>query len=220
MSSNSIPTRETAIRTFAAEFNDAWHTFKESDDERAPMYLLLPTGNRANRIFVTGALTDTKLVSDEYWRGRITDPTGTFFVYAGQYQPDALNMLREVEPPVNVAVVGKPRTYETDDGDVNVSIRPESITQIDIDTREKWAANTAKQTLNRIESFKQWQEAKEDDTETATFNEYAQMAANHYDPSITDYQKICLEALEQMNLIDQVGQLSNDPDQQNEENST
>ncbi|MDY7082565.1 MAG: DNA-binding protein, partial [Halobacteria archaeon] len=46
--------REVAKRVFAGEFRDASHTFKESDDERAPSYLLLPTGQKANRVFVVG----------------------------------------------------------------------------------------------------------------------------------------------------------------------
>ncbi len=33
------------------EFNDASYTFKESDDDRAPVYVLLPTGQRDNRVF-------------------------------------------------------------------------------------------------------------------------------------------------------------------------
>ena len=36
MSSNA-PMREIAQRTFAAEFNDASYTFRESDDDRAPV---------------------------------------------------------------------------------------------------------------------------------------------------------------------------------------
>ncbi|MFB6177809.1 MAG: DNA-binding protein, partial [Halobaculum sp.] len=56
---SSVPTREVARRVFAAEFNDGSHSFKESEDERAPLYLLLPTGERANRVFLVGTLTET-----------------------------------------------------------------------------------------------------------------------------------------------------------------
>ncbi len=93
-------TREVARRVFASEFNDSTYAFKESDDERAPNYALLPTGDRANRVFVVGTLTETEDVGEEseYWRGRVVDPTGTFFVYAGQYQPEAAAALRDTEP--------------------------------------------------------------------------------------------------------------------------
>jgi len=154
--SQSAPTREVARRVFATEFNDAGFTFTESDDERAPVYALLPTGESSNRVFFVGTLTEKEDVGEdaEYWRGRIVDPTGTFFVYAGQYQPEAASKLRDLEPPAYVAVVGKPRTYETDDGTVRVSVRPESITEVDANnTRDRWVAETAKRTIERAAAF-------------------------------------------------------------------
>ena len=191
MSSNAIPTRKVARRVFASEFNDAGYTFKESDDERAPIYLLLPSGARANRVFVVGTLTEKEDIGEdsEYWRGRVVDPTGTFFVYAGQYQPDAAAMLRDLEPPAYVAIVGKPRTYEPDDseeGDVLVSLRPESITVVDADTRDRWVVETAERTLDRIEAF---------DEEG---NEYARMARERYDLPVETYRDRAIEALESL----------------------
>ena len=185
---SQAPTRELAQRVFAREFNDASYTFKESDDERAPLYLLLPTGERANRVFVVGTLTEKTDVGEEseYWQGRVVDPTGTFFVYAGQYQPEATNFLREVEPPAYVAVVGKPRTYETDDGSINVSLRPESITEVDTATRDRWVVETAKRTLERVERF---------DDET---NEYATMAREEYELPVENYHREVLNALESL----------------------
>jgi len=185
--SESAPTREVARRAFAAEFNDASYTFKESDDERAPVYSLLPTGERANRVFVAGTLTETEDVGNdsEYWRGRIVDPTGTFFTYAGQYQPEAASALRETETPAYVAVVGKPRTYETDEGDTNVSLRPESITVVDAATRDRWVVETAERTLERIEAFD-------------GADEYAAMAETQYDPDLSVYRDQVVSALEEL----------------------
>ncbi|PSP27134.1 DNA-binding protein [Halobacteriales archaeon QH_2_65_14] len=187
---SSTPTREVARRVFAREFNDATYTFKESDDDRAPVYALLPTGQRANRVFVVGTLTETEDVGEdsEYWQGRVVDPNGdTFFTYAGQYQPDAASMLRELEPPEYVPVVGKPRTYETDDGDVNVSIRPESISTVDEATRDRWVAETAERTIERIRAF-------QDDSP----DEYVQMAHEEYDLPVENYRRAAVSALENL----------------------
>jgi RPA family protein len=191
--SASVPTREVARRVLATEFNDATYTFKESDDDRAPVYSLLPTGQRANRVFVAGTLTETEDVGDdsEYWRGRIVDPTGTFFAYAGQYQPEATSVLRDAETPAYVTIVGKPRTYETDDGDVNVSLRPESISIVDADTRNRWVVETAERTLDRIEAF--------DET-----NEYATMAETQYDPDLSIYRDGVIAALEALEADEEV----------------
>lgn len=184
--SGSAPSRELAHRVFAREFNDATFTFKESDDERAPLYLLLPTGAKANRVFVVGTLTETEDVGGdgEYWRGRVVDPTGTFFVYAGQYQPQPASLLRDLDTPAYVAVVGKPRTYETDEGSVNVSVRPEAITPVDVGTRDRWVVETANRTLDRIAAFA-------DET-----NDAAAMAREEYDPAIESYRDLVVEALE------------------------
>ncbi|WP_254272747.1 RPA family protein [Haloarcula marina] len=191
----STPTREVAQRVFAREFNDASYTFQESDDERAPRYALLPTGERANRVFLVGTLTETEDVGEdsEYWQGRVVDPNGdTFFMYAGQYQPDAASMLRELEPPAYVAVVGKPRTYETEEGDVNVSIRPESISKVDEATRDRWVAETAERTLDRIRRF------TESDPEDPATNEYVAMAYEHYGDDVERYKQGVLGALESL----------------------
>jgi RPA family protein len=185
---SSTPTREVARRVFAREFNDATYTFKESDDERAPNFSLLPTGQKANRIFLVGTLTETEDIGEdsEYWQGRVVDPNGgRFYMYAGQYQPDAASMLRELEPPEYVAVVGKPRTYETDEGDVNVSVRPESISVVDEATRDHWVVETAERTVGRISAF-----------ESDSPDEYVQMAKEQYDADVENYRRAAIEALE------------------------
>ena len=191
---SETPTREVAQRVFAREFNDGSETFKESDEERAPVYLLLPTGERANRIFFVGTLTETEDVGSdsEYWQGRVVDPTGTFYVYAGQYQPEAASALREIDPPEYVAVAGKPRTFETDDGETNVAVRPESITVVDDAARDRWVVEAAERTIKRIRSF-------DDDT-----NEYARMAAERYDLPVENYRRAAVSALESLEEEDEV----------------
>ncbi|WP_415378938.1 RPA family protein [Halosimplex sp. TS25] len=194
----TTPTREVARRVFAGEFNDAHYTFKESDDERAPVYLLLPTGERANRVFIVGTLMETEDVGDdsEYWQGQVIDPNGDrYYMYAGQYQPDAASMLRELEPPAYISVVGKPRTYETDDGEVNVSVRPESITEVDAATRDRWVVETAERTLERIRHYK---EQTSDEGDGAAVDEYVAMAAEEYDLPVENYRRQVVEALESL----------------------
>ena len=186
--SGNIPMREVAQRAFATEFNDATYTFRESDEERAPVYVLLPTGEKANRVFVVGTLTETEDVGseEEYWQGRIVDPTGTFFVYAGQYQPEAAGMLRETDTPAFVAVVGKPRTYETDDGTTNVSLRPEHLSVVTEADRHQWVVETAERTLERLDTF--------DDPG----NEYAELSRDQYGAMIAKYRETTISALESL----------------------
>ncbi|MFB6105728.1 MAG: hypothetical protein ABEJ70_02015 [Halobacteriaceae archaeon] len=154
MSAEDRPRREVAHRLFAAEFEDTDYSYAESDEERAPNYVVTPSGARVNRLFVVGVLTEVEQVNDDFLRARVVDPTGAFVVSAGQYQPDALAFLERTEPPAFVAVTGKARTFEPDDGDrVYTSIRPESLNVVTAETRDRWVVGTAEQTLRRIEAF-------------------------------------------------------------------
>ncbi|MFA9504169.1 hypothetical protein ACERIM_15500 [Natrinema sp. H-ect1] len=149
-----VPGREIAYRLFAAEYDDASLSYAESDEERAPNYVISPTGARLNRVFAVGTLTEVTSVNEEMVRARVVDPTGAFVVYAGQYQPDELAFLEGVEPPEFVAVTGKARTFQPEDGDqVYTSLRPESIATVDADTRDRWVVSAAEQTLERIGTY-------------------------------------------------------------------
>ncbi|MFB6224211.1 MAG: hypothetical protein ABEH86_11140 [Haloarcula sp.] len=143
--------REVAYRLFATEFDDADVSYSESDEERAPNYVVTPTGARVNRLFLVGVLTELEQVNDDVVRARVVDPTGPFVVYAGQYQPDELAFLEAADPPMFVAVTGKARTFQPDDSDrVFTSVRPESISEVGAETRDRWVVQAAEQTLSRI----------------------------------------------------------------------
>lgn len=147
--------REVAYRVFAVEFNEGTVSYSASDEERAPNYVLFPTGVNANRVFVVGVLTAVETVGDNVIRARVADPTGVFVVYAGQYQPEAQTKLEQAAVPSFVAVTGKPRTFSPDDTEmVYTSIRPESITEVDQATRDRWVVQTTEHTLDRISAFR------------------------------------------------------------------
>ncbi|WP_122088424.1 hypothetical protein [Halalkalicoccus subterraneus] len=146
--------REVAHRLFACEFDDASLEYADSDEERAPKYVITPTGARVNRLFVVGVLTEIERVNEEVVRARVVDPTGAFVVYAGQYQPDALAFLERADPPAFVAVTGKANTFRPEDSDrVYTSVRPESIAEVDAETRDRWTVGAAEHTLGRIDAF-------------------------------------------------------------------
>jgi RPA family protein len=143
--------REVAYRVFAAEYDDADFSYSESDEERAPNYVILPSGGRVNRVFVVGVLTEVEQVNEDTLRARVADPTGAFVTYAGQYQPDEMAFLERADPPTFVALTGKARTFQPEDSDrVYTSVRPESINEVDAETRDRWVVNAAEQTLRRV----------------------------------------------------------------------
>jgi hypothetical protein len=75
---------------------------------------------------------------------------------------------------------------------VNVSVRPESITEVDAATRDRWVVETARRTLERIEAF---------DDEA---NEYARMADQEYDLSLGPYRESLISALESLDETDEL----------------
>ena len=162
--------REVAYRVFAAEYDDADLGYTENEaDERAPNYVVTPTGGRVNRLFVVGVLTEVERVNSEMLRGRVVDPTGAFVVYAGQYEPGALSTLERLDPPAFVATTGKARTFQPDDAEtVYTSVRPESINEVDADTRDRWTVGTARHTLDRVGAFADALDRQERGEELAT----------------------------------------------------
>ncbi len=147
--------REVAWRVFAGEYNSSNFEIK-GEGERAPSYIVTPIGAMINRVFVVGVLTDLENIGtaeEPLWRARLSDPTGTFYVSSGQYQPEATATLSKIEPPAFIAVVGKTRTYSPEEGTVYVSIRPEKVTIVDAGIRDYWVLETCRSTLKRIEAM-------------------------------------------------------------------
>lgn len=148
--------RETAWRMFAGELNSSSVTVK-GDDEKSPTYLITRLGAAVNRVLVAGVLTEKENIGNEdepMWRGRIQDVAGNFFINVGKFQPEASASMADLDVPAFVAVVGKVRTYTTDDGRIFVSIRPETIVQIDDSVRKQWILSAAKSLWERLVKMK------------------------------------------------------------------
>jgi RPA family protein len=180
--------REVAHRVFAAELKESNLQTKEGQDEQFPkQYLLTPTGAKCNRVFIVGTLTETENVGtdSDFWRGRIVDPTGAFYVTAGQYQPEAAQVLAKTAPPEFIAVIGKPTIFTTKEGNVLTSIRAESMHVVDAATRDRWVVETANLTAQRIAKL----QGNEPD---------AVKAREHYSTDVEQYKAMVAMAVESM----------------------
>jgi RPA family protein len=183
--------REPARRVFANELRECRYQFREGDDEKSPTFVLLPTGERCNRVFLVGTLTEKQRQGDQnvFYRGRVVDPTGTFFVMAGSYQPEAMQQLARIETPAFVAVVGKPSVYQTPDGAYLVSVRVESITVVDKETRDLWILDAAKATLDRIDA-----------AAAGTSRDAAKLPEHYPSLELPVFKKMAYEALAQIKI--------------------
>jgi len=146
--------REVAWRVFAEEYNSSVleHT---GEGEKPVSYIITPLGAKINRLMVVGVVTDIEDIGAEgktRYRARITDPSGTFYLSAGEYQPAAAAALSKISPPAFAAIVGKSRAYTPEEGVKYLSIRPERIREVDAEARDYWIIEAAKSTLLRIQA--------------------------------------------------------------------
>jgi len=186
--------REVAWRVFAAEYNQSRLEIKGEGD-RAPSYVVSPLGAMMNRVFVVGVLTDKENIGSEeepLWRARLSDPTGTFYVSSGQYQPEATAALAKIEPPAFIAIVGKVRTYSPEEGTMYVSIRPERIIEVDPRQRDHWVLETCRSTLRRIEATAAAKEMKTPSVDEISKLGYPRPLADGVSRALTFYADLDL----------------------------
>ncbi len=176
-----IRKREVAKRVFAYELVRSTHQIEDSGLK----YVLTPTGERANRIFSVAVLLDKEEIGADtnQWRLRLSDPTGSFYAYVGKYQPEALEIVADIDVPELIAVVGKIRVFEGLSKKL-VSVRPENIAVVDIPVRDYWVIETAKKTFERIKVMEK--EGSED----------AKLAKQIYNPDLNEYKEMIRKALE------------------------
>jgi RPA family protein len=196
--------RETAWRVFAGEFRESTHGYQDEGD-RSPNYVVSPLGARMNRVFAVGVLTSTETVGEEgdLLRGQLTDPTGVFYLYAGQYSPEAANALEELQPPTVVAVVGKARTYEPEEGEIYTSVRPEVLREVEVDSRDRWILETARHTRDRLlavrDAAENGVEALEGHDLPPALEDGIERALDHYgEPSLERYADMTKDAAESL----------------------
>lgn len=154
--------REPAKRVFASELRETSYHFKDGTEEKSPTFVLLPTGERCNRIFLIGAMIEKKKSDGDmvFYKIKVRDPSGFFFVNAGSYQQEAMHQIASIEFPADappggpfpyVAVIGKPNVFQAPDGRVLVSVRAESVAAVDKTMYDCWVLDAAARTLERLE---------------------------------------------------------------------
>ncbi len=197
--------RETAWRVFAREYNDS--TKEVSDGgERSPSYVVTPLGAKVNRLFAVGVLTDVENVATDaapMWRARMSDPSGTFHIYSGQYQPEASAALAKIKPPAFAAVTGKSRLFSPEPGTTYASIRPEEVKIVDESLRDYWILEACRSLRKRLEAMREAQKmdpvTKEELVALGVKSALAEgivTAAGHYGKvDLSRYSSMLVEAL-------------------------
>ena len=213
--------REHAWRVFAMEYNDTMVSLK-GEGKMAPSYVLTPLGGKVNRLFFVGVLTDVEVMSEDgsFVRAHVSDPTGVFTLFSGQYQPEMTSKLQSLEVPSFVAVTGKSRSYQPEDGDMMyASVRPEEIVDVDASIRDEWILEAIEHTKNRIEAVKEglsMESVTVDELVNLGFNkpvsEGVSLAFEEYDRLMVEkYVQMLQDAIDYVSMGEQAEALSATP---------
>jgi RPA family protein len=217
-----MTSRELAWRVFAGEYNVSTLQL-EPAQEREPGYLITPLGAKINRVYVVGVLTDLEKLErvltdleklerngNTHYRARVSDRTGVFYIYAGQYDPQVIKVMANLEPPTYVAVIGKSRIYSPSEGVSYVSIRPENIIVVDKTIRDAWLLDACKSLKSRMDAVFESQQMEPPEIEKlvnlgfdATVAEGVIKALKHYNfkqPEIEQYKNMLVEVLKYLVL--------------------
>ena len=151
--------RMKAARLFASELKATTvEVPKKGGDQYESQLYLTQTGAKAARVMVVGTATEIEDIGTDnnFYRMRVSDPTGVHFVTAGQYQPEAAKVMQELieRLPAFVAVIGKVSLYNNGENTTLVSIRAEQVAIVDENVRDTWLLETAKATLDRLSALK------------------------------------------------------------------
>ncbi len=152
--------RQSAVRLFAQEYRDASLT-EEGSGEYDPSFVITKIGAKINRALVCGVIDRMERRegdSGPNYSGHLRDPTGSYLFSVASFQPelhpDFEELLARFESGDRflLALVGKARWFETEDGGMFTSLRAEEFTVIDRECYTNWLVETAEATLRRIDA--------------------------------------------------------------------
>jgi len=152
--------RQSAVRLFAQEYRDASLT-EEGSGEYDPSFVITKIGAKISRVLVCGVIDRMERRegdSGPNYSGHIRDPTGSQMFSVASFQPELHPDFEELMARFEsgdrflMALVGKARWFETEDGGMFTSLRAEEFTIIDKECYTNWLVEAAEATLRRIDA--------------------------------------------------------------------
>ena len=155
--------RQPAVHMLASEFSESTLSEKGSG-EFDPSFVITKLGAKVNRVIVAGLLErlETRDTSNGavIYQGQLRDPSGVHYFSVGDYASDSVRELTiqlsakiESGEPVLLLMVAKTRLFQTDEGAVYTSIRPEEMTVIDRNMYAVWLSRACQSMLKRMDTF-------------------------------------------------------------------
>ena len=160
MQSGGRVRRQPAWHMLASEFSEASLNEKGSG-EYDPSFVITKLGAKVNRVIVAGLLERLEVRETSngstLYQGQMRDPSGLHYFSVGDYASESMRELTlslvektEVGEPVLLLMTAKSRWYQTDEGAVYTSLRPEEACEIDAKTYALWLTRASEGTLQRM----------------------------------------------------------------------
>ncbi len=152
--------RQPAWHMLASEFSEATLNEKGSG-EYDPSFVITKLGAKVNRVIVAGLLERLEVRETSngstLYQGQMRDPSGLHYFSVGDYASESMRELTlslvektETGEPVLLLMTAKSRWYQTDEGAVYTSLRPEEACEIDAKTYALWLTRASQGTLERM----------------------------------------------------------------------
>lgn len=154
--------RQPAVRLFSQEFSESTLSDK-GPDEFDPAFVITKLGCMVNRTLVAGLLESLNpretSGGNTMWQGTLRDPSGLHYFSVGDFQGGALlaqaaQLSSDLEggDPIQLMMVAKTRLFQSDDGSIYTSLKPEEMCVINPKTYANWLVETSEATMQRVKN--------------------------------------------------------------------
>ena len=124
--------------------------------------MITKLGAKVNRIIVSGLVERLELREtsngSQMYQGQLRDPSGLHYFSVGEYASESMRefvvqLLDKVDSgePVLLSMTAKARWYQTDEGAVYTSLRPEEAAVVSRDRYASWLVRACAATLERLD---------------------------------------------------------------------
>lgn len=156
--------RQPAWHMLASEFGDS-SLSEQGSGEFDPLFVITKLGAKVNRLVVAGLIERLEpretSSGSTLWQGQLRDPSGLHYFSVGDYASETMRELvvqwaRKVEEgeTLMLMMVAKAKFFQTEEGAIYTSLRPEEAAEISPSVYRDWLVASADGLLNRID----WQQ--------------------------------------------------------------
>tara|TARA_B100001250_G_scaffold48512_5_gene37987 strand:- start:2374 stop:3297 length:924 start_codon:yes stop_codon:yes gene_type:complete len=153
--------RQSAIRLFAQEYSESNLT-EQGIGEYDPSFVITKLGIKVNRALFCGVIDRLEKREGDNgpsFNGQLRDPTGVNRFNVASFQPELQVEMEELFARFEsgdrflMAIVGKSRWFEGDEGGIFTSFRVEEFAVINQESYMNWLIETSDATLRRLNFY-------------------------------------------------------------------